>query len=1088
MNFNIETNGCDPAQMDSFLNRELNAAEEDQFTAHLNNCPNCRVVLEQKAAEPADWTEAERLLKPSPFDEPSGEPRSQRQPPQIQAVLEALSPTDDPHMLGRLGGYEVSGVIGSGGMGVVLKAHDPALDRTIAIKVLSPHLAASGAARKRFAREAKAAAAVLHPNVIAIHSVPNDGPLPYLVMPYLRGSSLQKRLDEEGPLALHEILRIGSQIAAGLAAAHAQGLVHRDIKPANILLEEGIERVTITDFGLARAVDDATITRSGVIAGTPQFMSPEQARGEAVDHRSDLFSLGALLYTLCTGRPPFRAETPYGVICRINDEEPRLIRETNPDVPEWLCTLIARLMSKRPADRFDSAQEVAELLEDCLAHVQQPAVMPLPACLKPGTKRSPSSQSTQTIKRKGVLAMIGTVSLALLGMVCWQATHPPDIAGTWSSENWGKVALKQTEEGEYKGTYSQAAGEQPGALALNWSRIERRFNGTWNEGKQGKARFGEISLRLVDGKIRGAYTTDRGSKINPATPRLADLLWVKGGARQQPSVPSKERSAAPKPSVENTEAEEDRLWNVYGVTPKPVSDTTAKVLEYIGLHLSPVTKSSFREKNVFADYAGGLEVRFFRNGGPAHKAGFVSGPAIVVKLQGQTTLTLDDLDAAMKLALEQIKTGEANALHFDVLISGKTLQHDVPVPVEQLDSQTSDSGDDVTSTITPAGSPTTRQQQKAAQVELTSADLEPPFAKPFRGQEKATARLILVFADDRSRRAVPSILIDVGGRTIGVTVATASIVPTGTAHAIDRTYIEVPREAPIPVEYDPQSTPELFIHSGKLLHNAARLEKLDSITLEKSPSVHAGDTIYALDIFEPVGLSRTKTRVVALDRQAELKIPDTDITHEYDGLIQIDKTFREGTPLYKDGKFAGLILLGHRFLGEDANKSYVVPAERIAELIEDIERDALEATKATKLPHEVPFEIGASNLRDGDRITIKQVRGTDKTIQPGQTYEIQGTYKLASHNKAKLAAFVTAMNSEGKSHARDSQTMTIERGEGTFSLRLKVPYKGKPHISFYSLFDGEGFGGVYFGTGDSVLKHGWWEDSPKSPKPGVGKN
>ena len=151
-------------------------------------------------------------------------------------------------------------------MGVVLKASDQSLDRTVAIKVLAPHLASSGAARKRFAREAKAAAAVLHPNVIAIHSVSNDEALPYLVMPYVRGTSLQKRLDRDGPLSLQEILRIGAQIAAGLAAAHAQGLVHRDIKPANILLEHGIERVTITDFGLARAADDATITHSGMRA------------------------------------------------------------------------------------------------------------------------------------------------------------------------------------------------------------------------------------------------------------------------------------------------------------------------------------------------------------------------------------------------------------------------------------------------------------------------------------------------------------------------------------------------------------------------------------------------------------------------------------------------------------------------------------------------------------------------------------------------------------------------------------------------------------------------------------------------------
>jgi serine/threonine protein kinase len=154
---------------------------------------------------------------------------------EIAQVLGLLHPTDDPQMLGRLGGYEVSGVIGSGGMGVVLKAFDGALDRTVAMKVLAPRLASSGAARRRFAREAKAAATVLHPNVIVIHSVQNDGPLPFLVMPYIRGESLQRRLDRHGPLQTEEILRIGQQVASGLAAAHGQGLVHRDIKPANIL-------------------------------------------------------------------------------------------------------------------------------------------------------------------------------------------------------------------------------------------------------------------------------------------------------------------------------------------------------------------------------------------------------------------------------------------------------------------------------------------------------------------------------------------------------------------------------------------------------------------------------------------------------------------------------------------------------------------------------------------------------------------------------------------------------------------------------------------------------------------------------------
>src|SRR5262249_21378146 len=163
-----------------------------------------------------------------------------------------------------------------------------------------------GAARKRFAREAQAAAAVIHEHVVSVYAVDANAVPPYLVMAFITGQSLQQRIDQSGPLELKEILRIGMQTACGLAAAHSQGLVHRDIKPANIMLENGIERVRITDFGLARAVDDASISQSGAVAGTPQYMAPEQAAGTLVDQRADLFSLGSTLYAMCTGRPPFR--------------------------------------------------------------------------------------------------------------------------------------------------------------------------------------------------------------------------------------------------------------------------------------------------------------------------------------------------------------------------------------------------------------------------------------------------------------------------------------------------------------------------------------------------------------------------------------------------------------------------------------------------------------------------------------------------------------------------------------------------------------------------------------------------------------
>jgi WD40 repeat protein len=293
--------------------------------------------------------------------------------------LDFLSPGEGPGSIGRLGHYEVQGVVGRGGMGVVLKAFDDVLHRVVAIKVMAPQLATSASARKRFLREARAAAAVRDEHVVGIHAVEEASGLPYLVMEYVKGSSLQERLDDGGPLELKETLRIGMQTAAGLAAAHKQGLVHRDVKPANILLENGVQRVKITDFGLARAVaDDSRVSQSGVVAGTPQYMAPEQARGESVDHRADLFSLGSLLYAMCTGQPPFRASTTMAVLKQVAEDEPRPVREVNPESAARLAEIIEKLHAKDRADRFQSAAEVADLLGRHLAHLQAPAAVPLP--------------------------------------------------------------------------------------------------------------------------------------------------------------------------------------------------------------------------------------------------------------------------------------------------------------------------------------------------------------------------------------------------------------------------------------------------------------------------------------------------------------------------------------------------------------------------------------------------------------------------------------------------------------------------------------------------------------------------------------
>ncbi len=392
---------CDPNRLRSYLDDELDARGQAELAGHLDHCAECRAALERLAAGTQLWDDL-RGLGRTPGGATPEPPTGFGTGPGVE--LGFLAPSERPDSLGRLGPYEIIGVLGQGGMGVVLKAFEPALSRVVAIKVLAPQMAASGAARKRFSREAKAAAAIVHDHVVAIHAVDEDpkAGLPYLVMPYIAGRSLQQRIDGDGPLRIEEVLRIGMQTALGLSAAHAQGLVHRDIKPSNILLENGVERVKITDFGLARAIDDASQSQSGVVAGTPQYMSPEQASGESVDHRSDLFSLGSVLYAMCAGHSPFRAKTTMGVLRRVCDEEPRPLGEVNPEVPESLEAVIGRLHAKNPADRYQAASEVAEVLGRQLAELQRPGRRPSRPAPKPPGAGVPASSTRPAARPVGV--------------------------------------------------------------------------------------------------------------------------------------------------------------------------------------------------------------------------------------------------------------------------------------------------------------------------------------------------------------------------------------------------------------------------------------------------------------------------------------------------------------------------------------------------------------------------------------------------------------------------------------------------------------------------------------------------------------
>jgi serine/threonine protein kinase/WD40 repeat protein len=417
----------DAPVLEQFLLGRVTDAEAEQLEEHLTGCSRCAVTLRWLRAEDRLVVAMRGCEDTPPGAQPDvidalvpvlkrlrgpGETTTLPPPggaagasPDVTTPIPAsafLAPAQDPDEIGRLGPYRVLRRLGAGGMGMVFLAEDPRLKRHVALKVIKPDLAAREDARRRFLREAQAIAAIEHDHIVAVFQADEDRGVPFLAMQLLRGESLEARLARAaGPLPTDEVLRIGREIAEGLAAAHERGLIHRDIKPANVWLEgpegesaaepvselstqyEGLStqhpgprtappttsprpggRVKILDFGLARALqgEEAGVSHHGALVGTPSYMAPEQARGDEVDHRADLFSLGCLLYRLAAGRPPFPGSDALAVLVRIATDEPVPPRQVNPAVPPALAGLIVRLLAKDPGKRPPTARAVADAL------------------------------------------------------------------------------------------------------------------------------------------------------------------------------------------------------------------------------------------------------------------------------------------------------------------------------------------------------------------------------------------------------------------------------------------------------------------------------------------------------------------------------------------------------------------------------------------------------------------------------------------------------------------------------------------------------------------------------------------------------
>lgn len=269
-------------------------------------------------------------------------------------------------MISQLGRYEILGELGQGAMGVVYKAKDPLIDRVVAIKTINLGLALEEKEEYegRFYQEAKAAGRLNHPNIVTIYDVGKSGDVAYIAMEFLQGRELRDIMNDDGRLPVDQVLDIVAQVALGLAYAHEHEIVHRDVKPSNIMVvRDG--HVKITDFGIARMASSAVRTQTGMVLGSPKYMSPEQVMGKNIDQRSDIFSLGVMLYEMLTGQAPFNGENVNAIMYQTLNAAPPLPNSLNPAVPEMLNFIVAKALAKSVDDRYQNAKDFATDLRAC---------------------------------------------------------------------------------------------------------------------------------------------------------------------------------------------------------------------------------------------------------------------------------------------------------------------------------------------------------------------------------------------------------------------------------------------------------------------------------------------------------------------------------------------------------------------------------------------------------------------------------------------------------------------------------------------------------------------------------------------------
>ncbi|NND98030.1 MAG: protein kinase [Pirellulaceae bacterium] len=457
-----------PEQLSGLIRGTLSEQDNARLTDHVGNCTTCQTNLQSAATgeipivslvsdvqglnppnESNYWpamTDIERERSEENAVDPVKDPHngSFTRSSTPADDLDFLEPSDDLAYLGKLHHFQISRVIGRGGMGIVLEAFDPHLHRNVAIKVLNPQFQANDIAKQRFCREGRAAAAISHEHVVPMYQVAkaDQGEVAYLVMQLIEGDTLENRLRDGQPLPPNDVARIGMQIAAGLSAAHKRDMVHRDIKPANIMIESETNRVKLTDFGLARATDDVKLTKTGMVTGTPLYMSPEQTLGETADERSDLFSLGAVMYEMATGVAPFQAPSALGVMQNIMNVNPKAPHTINAGITRPLSNLIMSLLTKNPVDRPESASAVATALAAIVNEYGPISPLQVPAVAAKEVKKL--SGSYRRLERRWVMAAwlaaaFGLISMLAAGFLMSRSDTGDDFPSVVLPDNPGTV-------------------------------------------------------------------------------------------------------------------------------------------------------------------------------------------------------------------------------------------------------------------------------------------------------------------------------------------------------------------------------------------------------------------------------------------------------------------------------------------------------------------------------------------------------------------------------------------------------------------------------------------------------------------------